>query len=178
MRAPIFYTDFILCIEPRPGHEIAIYKIKEFSIDLQRRGYPIAKVSADGYQSANLRQDLLLAGINAEIISVDKTKDPYYNLRTAILESRYNGVSHEILDQELRALIDAEKKIDHPVKGSKDLADSVCGSLWSAYSSQDEHFSITPDEYSAAFEKFLDEGEDSHYERILSRAGAVYNVYR
>ena len=178
VREPIFYTDFVLAIEPRPGHEIAIYKIKNFLTDLRKRGFPIARVTTDGYQSANLRQDLTLLGFEAELLSVDKKKEPYYNLKNAILESRFNCVKHSIIDEELISLIDDEKKIDHPIDGSKDLADAICGSLWSAYESQDQYANVlAPGEYEAAFEKYLSE-EGTYYDHIMRHAESVQGVYR
>ena len=122
-KEPIFFLDWVMAIEPRPGHEVALYKIKNLMTDLRKRGYPIAAISTDGFQSANLRQDLLLLGFETELISVDKKRDPYDYFKNTILESRINGVRHSILDRELRRLVDLEKKIDHPVgeHESKDL---------------------------------------------------------
>ena len=178
IREPVFYTDWVMAIEAKPGHEVAIYKIKNLITDLRSRGYPIAKVSMDGYQSVNLRQDLSLLGFEAEEISVDRKKDPYYNMKNAILESRYNGVRHPIFDDELRRLIDGEKKIDHPMDGSKDVTDAVCGSLWSAYMCQDQYATVmAPGEYLAAFEQYLDEDE-SYYETVMRQAIGVHGVYR
>lgn len=178
VREPIYYTDWVMAIEAKPGHEVAIYKIKNLLNDLRSRGYPIAKVTMDGYQSVNLRQDLTLLGFEAEELSVDRKKDPYYNLKNAILESRYNGIRHPLFDDELRRLIDGEKKIDHPMDGSKDLTDAVCGSLWSAYMVQDQYANVlAPGEYIEAFEHYLEEDE-SYYETILRQATSVHEVYK
>ena len=178
VREPIYYTDWVMAVEAKPGHEVAIYKIKNLITDLRARGYPIAKVSMDGYQSVNLRQDLTLLGFEAEEISVDRKKDPYYNMKNAILESRYNGVRHPIFDDEIRRLIDGDKKIDHPMDGSKDMTDAVCGSMWSAYSCQDQYANVmAPTEYIAAFEKYLDE-DQSYYDTILKNAIGVHEIYR
>jgi hypothetical protein len=178
VREPIYYTDWVMAIEAKPGHEVALYKIQNLITDLRSRGYPIAKVSVDGYQSANLRQNLMLLGFEAEEISVDKKKDPYYNFKNSILESRYNGVKHPIFNDELIGLLDNPKKIDHPHKGSKDITDAVAGSVWSAYMSQDQYANVmAPGEYIAAFEQYIQE-EESFYDKILNSATSVHEVYR
>lgn len=178
VREPIFYTDWVMAIEARPGHEVAIYKLQNLITDLRSRGYPIAKVSVDGYQSAYLRQNLSLLGFEAEELSVDKKKDPYYTFKNSILESRYNGVKHSIFNDELKDLLDNPKKIDHPHGGSKDVCDAICGSVWSAYQSQDQYANVmAPGEYIKAFEEYI-ESEESFYDKILQRAGGVFEVYR
>jgi len=132
-RDPLFKTEWVLAIEPTPGNEVPIYKIKNFMIDLKNNGVPIALVSTDGYQSTNLRQDLILVQFNAELISVDRTKDPYETMKNSLLEGRWTCANHPILEKELQELVDMGKKIDHPKNGSKDLADSCAGSIYAAY---------------------------------------------
>lgn len=179
-REPIFYVDWMMAIEPRPGHEVALYKIKDLLIDLRKRTYPIAAVSTDGFQSANLRQDLTLLGFDTELLSVDKKRDPYDYMKNVILESRLNGTKHEILDKELRNLIDLGKKIDHPTdeNASKDLADAVCGSIWLAYTKQDTYANImSPSDYMQAMDQFAKEIEGGLYGEIFRNREASYGVY-
>lgn len=132
IREPIIYTDFIIPISPTPGSEVPIYKIKNFLIELSTK-VPLALVTADGYQSENLKQDLILAGIASKILSVDRTRNPYDKLKNAILEGRYNGVRLDLFQQELIGLVDDGKKIDHPKKGSKDCSDAVAGTVQDIY---------------------------------------------
>lgn len=180
-REPIFFVDWLMAIEPRPGHEVALYKIKNLMTDLRKRGYPIAAISTDGFQSANLRQDLLLLGFETELISVDRKRDPYDYFKNTVLESRINGVKHEILDRELRRLIDLEKKIDHPEGDgeSKDLADAVCGSVWLASILQDQFANIMPpDEYMDAMDRYMFEEEGGVYGQILRQSSGTFEVYK
>ena len=114
---PKFTTDFVMAIESRPGQEVPIFKIKNFLIDLRSRGYVVAKVSTDGYQSTNLRQDLLYNGFEVALQSVDRTMDPYVELKTSILESRVAIPNHPILITELKNLQRVGSKVDHPVSG-------------------------------------------------------------
>jgi hypothetical protein len=190
VREPIYYTDFVMAIESRPGQEVPIYKIKNFLTDLRKRGYPIAGISADGFQSANLLQDLILLGFPAGvvtrskgkttfkpgIVSTDRKRDAYDYFKNVILESRYSGVKHPILDKELRSLIDLDKKIDHPLEGSKDVADAVCGSIWNAHINQDEYATVMPaSEYLNAMEQYM-KGEGGVYEQIARSSSGVFTV--
>ncbi|QIG71470.1 terminase large subunit protein [Rhizobium phage RHph_TM39] len=130
--SPVYSTDFVMYIEARIGQEVPIYKIKNLMIDLRARGYPVTCITTDGYQSTNLRQDLLLEGFNTELLSCDRTFDPYNEFKLAILESRWHGIKHPILSKELKELEVGTRKVDHPMEGSKDGADAICGSIWSA----------------------------------------------
>ncbi|BCG50096.1 hypothetical protein [Ralstonia phage RP13] len=129
-REPIFVTEWIMEIRCIPGQEVPIYKIKEFILLAKRMGLPIAQVSTDGFQSSNLRQDLKLKGVETELISVDRTKDPYNLLRNAMMEGRHTAPNSEKLIKEIRELEDVGAKYDHPEAGSKDLIDAMCGSVW------------------------------------------------
>lgn len=131
---PIFVNEWLMEIRSIPGQEVPIHKIKKFILDARAEGYPIACVSTDGFQSTNLRQDLLYAGFEVKLISVDRTKDPYFHLRSAILEGRATAVASEKLKREIRELEEHDDKFDHPPPpaGSKDLSDALCGSIWSA----------------------------------------------
>lgn len=182
---PIFYTDLVIGLRPKSGQEVPIYKIKGFVSDLVKLGVPIVLVTADGYQSENLKQDLWLMGINSKIISVDAKRGPYDNLKNIILEGRYNGVQHPVLQRELKELLDLGKKIDHPAhspgekgqeKGSKDLADAICGSCWSAYENLDKYVgSVVSDEFIQELDREIVE-ESSLYNQIFNHRSAIISV--
>ena len=129
---PLYVTEWVMEIRAVPGQEVPIFKIKKFILDMKGLGYPIVCVSTDGFQSTNLRQDLLAAGLNTQLISVDRTKDPYNNLRNTILERRLSCIHSNKLIKEIRELEENDQKFDHPPEGSKDISDAVCGSIWSA----------------------------------------------
>lgn len=132
---PVFVTEWVLEIRSKVGQEVPIYKLKNLIVDLIYKRYPIAVVSTDSFQSSNLRQDLILEGVDARLISVDRTKDPYNLLRNLILEKRFTAPRVEKLVKEVRELHDTGSKWDHPSTndGSKDILDAVCGSIWSCY---------------------------------------------
>ena len=131
-REPILFVEWVIYIKPKPNQEIPIYKIRDFIIELKKSKFPLKIVSADGYQSALLLQDLRLAGIKTDVVSVDRDYNPYLNLKRAIYEKRIVLPRVSRLKEELLNLIDTGKKIDHPVTGSKDGADAVAGSVWLA----------------------------------------------
>ncbi|MEE8273416.1 MAG: hypothetical protein V3R88_01910, partial [Alphaproteobacteria bacterium] len=78
------------------------------------------------------------AGIRAEELSVDRTPEPYEYLRRCLYQNRVAMVESETLKVELAQLeFNTEKnKIDHPPRGSKDLADAVCGAIYAASQSR------------------------------------------
>jgi hypothetical protein len=135
----VFQTDLSVGIIPRPGKEVPIYKLKNFVIELMYQGFHIAGVSADGYQSANLLQDLKLLGLVTALVSVDRDRSGYDLWKNACLEGRWIGPIHALLESEFLNLLDLGKKINHPDpqatgtgqggKPSKDIADSVAGSI-------------------------------------------------
>lgn len=133
------YTqDFTIGIKASAGSEVPIYKIRNFIIWLATSlGLHIQTVSFDGYQSSDSLQLLKIAGINTKLTSVDRTPDPYLNLKSCILENRLDLYEHSTLIREIYE-VEYDKrtgKVDHPPEelgGSKDLADSLCGALWDA----------------------------------------------
>jgi hypothetical protein len=135
----IYRTDLVLAVAPKPGKELPIAKLRNFIIDLTHAHIKVGCVSADGFQSAQLLQEMKNYGLNSELISVDRTRDPYDQFKNVILEGRWNGPIHPILKKEFLDLIDVGKKIDHPNpndvldkknRPSKDLADAVVGSVY------------------------------------------------
>lgn len=133
-REPRFVTEWVMEIMPVPGQEVPIYKIKEFILSMDKLfNYPVEVVSTDGFQSSNLRQDLTLKGVKSELISVDRTKNPYEYMKDCIMEERLTAPKLKKLLIEFRELEENDRKIDHNENGSKDLTDSCCGSVWSAY---------------------------------------------
>lgn len=136
----VFRTDLVLCVAPRPGKELPIAKLRNFIIDLRHNHIRVAGVSCDGFQSAQFLQEMNSYGISAELVSVDRTRDPYDQFKNVITERRWSGPYHPVLEREFLNLIDFGKKIDHPDPDdalidkrnppSKDVADAVVGSVY------------------------------------------------
>jgi hypothetical protein len=140
--SPYAQVDMLAAIRPLPGGEIDLEKIQGFILYL-KQFFVIGGVSYDGYQSTSALQSLRKLGMDATVISVDKTDDQYLHLRSFFSERRiamyhYNIVENELLDLQRNS---KTRKVDHPAKstaggvGTKDVADGLCGSIWNASTS-------------------------------------------
>lgn len=130
-----YVQDFSIRVRPPSGSEVPLFKIREFILWLATTlGLRIQLTTFDGFQSADSIQLLNVSGINTKLQSVDRTADPYLNLRSCILENRLDIYDNPLLLEELYDLEYDRKanKVDHSLTGSKDIADSLCGSLWGA----------------------------------------------
>lgn len=137
---PVIVFDFLLRMRPTPGTEIVLSDIRKIIYHLRDDlRFKIKKVTFDGFQSTDTIQQLQKRRVNAEYLSVDKNIRPYEDLRDALYEGRLEfpqymtHMAHgdtklvNIAYQELTQLIDNGKKIDHPIGGSKDVADAMAG---------------------------------------------------
>ena len=126
---PVIHIDFALDIIPPPGGEIDYIKIRKLIYKLKESGTDIWWVSFDGYQSADMIQQLRRKGFKSEVQSMDKTSVPYEILKNALYDQRVKIPNHDRLYDELVSLEwDGQKgKVDHRPKKSKDLADSLAG---------------------------------------------------
>lgn len=135
---PYIVIDLLYRLRASPGQEIMIADIRHFIYNLRdNAGFKLAEVTMDGFQSKDTEQQLNRRRFLAYYLSVDKDLLPYHDLREAIYENRIEFPPYEvefkpgkgeivdILSKELEELMDMGKKIDHPVGGSKDVADAV-----------------------------------------------------
>lgn len=131
--APTIWVDLVMRIVPPQGGEIFLGDVRSLIYQLSERGFPISKVSMDSYQSVESLQQLKLKGYQTEIISVDAHLDPYQMLKGSMYEGRVSFYDFPVLITELKNLqLDwVRKKVDHQVSGSKDVADALCGLVYS-----------------------------------------------
>lgn len=142
--APVIETDLMLRIFPPPGDEIFLGDIRGIVYEFQRHGFIVSYASMDSWQSADTRQQFKARGIESEVLSVDKTVVPYETMKTALYENRLRLQNHKAVQKELRALQKVQKTkgiipkfmIDHPARGSKDIADGVAGATHSLMTRQ------------------------------------------
>ncbi len=121
-KAPVFVVDFVLRVVPPAGDEIVLGEIRSIVYELTAHGYNITTVTMDQFQSADTLQTLTGKGYTAELLSVDRTPDPYDNLKMALYEGRVSYYRYKPLLKELRELElhftgQKKRKIDHPLKG-------------------------------------------------------------
>ena len=106
--------------------EIDFARVRELIVDLRRRGFHLAQVSFDGWQSVDSRQILRRQGFRTALVSVDRDLGPYETLKELVNTSRLHLPPYEPLLRELTRLeLVAGRKVDHPRGGSKDAADAL-----------------------------------------------------
>lgn len=136
---PNFEVEMIVAIEPHSTKEIDIAEVRQWILNLEQiYGIPIAKVSYDGFNSKESIQVLNKAGIKSELISVDRTIEPYEYFRRAIYQDRVAIIPHELALTELGNVeyLVTKGKVDHPKNLSKDAADAIVGAIYSASKSR------------------------------------------
>lgn len=132
-RAPVYTVDLLLRVTPPTGGEILLGDIREIIYSFTNHGYLITQVTLDGWGgSIDSIQQFNQKGYESKKVSVDLTMDPYINLKNALYEDRVLFYDYPPLQEELIKLqkISDKQKIDHPPKGRKDVADALCGCLW------------------------------------------------
>jgi hypothetical protein len=137
--------DFILTVIAGQVKPISLEKIQNFIIWLRTYGgYNFGLVTFDQWQSAQALQMLEARGFKVDKQSIDRDKSAYTNLRSAAQELRLRPYKHNHLYLELENLLDGDKKVDHPEKGSKDTADSVSGCVTNALNSEEKATMMAP----------------------------------
>ena len=142
-----YQVAFCTAIEAPKGAQISFEKNRNFIRWLKSKGFRIKEITSDTYQSYDLQQQLSAEGYNCSILSVDRVEQvpgektgicrPYQYLKSTIYEGRLKLFKTNLLHTEL---VQLEKnnnngKIDHPNEGktgSKDSADALCGSIYTA----------------------------------------------
>jgi hypothetical protein len=139
-KKPHIVIDCLIRIKATPGTEILISDVRQIIYELKEdRGFRIYSISMDGFQSTDSMQQFRKKKYRVDYLSLDKSTLPYEDLRDAIYERRLDfppymtylkkgdGELVNIAVRELTMLQHANKKIDHPADGSKDVADAMAG---------------------------------------------------
>ena len=130
--APIVEVDAVRYWTPTSDKSVDFTEVKDYIIGLRSSGFNIRLCTFDRWNSHDMMQQLKQYGINTETLSV--AKKHYDDMAMIVLEERLSGPSISLLIDELLQLKIMRDKVDHPRKGSKDLADAVCGSIYNAIS--------------------------------------------
>jgi hypothetical protein len=126
-----YIIDFFGNIFTSPQKPFDFSLMENILLSLHQRGFRIGQATFDGFQSANLIQRLNSIGINAGMLSADKSKGPYDTLISLHLQDMLDYPPHPQYEKEMRYLEDMGDKYDHPSKfpsgeaGAKDVADSA-----------------------------------------------------
>lgn len=137
---PYIVIDCAMRIKAMPGTEIILSEVRRIIYDLRdEKKFRLKTVTMDGFQSTDTMQQLRKKRFFVDYLSIDKSKLPYEDLREALYDGRIEFPPYktylnkgdtstvEIIIKELSELQDDGRKIDHPPKGSKDVADAIAG---------------------------------------------------
>ena len=130
--APKVTVDAVRWWTPTSDKSVDFTEVKDYIISLKSRGFNLKAVTFDRWNSHDMMQQIKNYNIHTEILSV--AKKHYEDMALGIMEERITGPDIKLLIDELLQLRIMRDKVDHPRKGSKDLADAVCGSIYNAIS--------------------------------------------
>ena len=114
--APFYVIDFMLRIWPPPSEQIYMPDLRTMLYQFEDHGFRFIGFSCDQFQSSEMLQQVKRKGIASHLISVDRTTEPYDELKSALYEKRielypYEPLVHELKKLEYDRLLG---KIDHP----------------------------------------------------------------
>ena len=130
--APIVEVDAVRYWTPTADKSVDFTEVKDYILSLRTKGFKIRVCTFDRWNSHDMMQQLKQYGINTETLSV--AKKHYDDMAMVVAEDRLTGPAIKLLIDELLQLKIMRDRVDHPRKGSKDLADAVCGSIYNAIS--------------------------------------------
>ena len=131
--SPVVIVDAVAWWEPKVEGPVNLSDVKNWIINLRRQGFNIGMVTFDRWQSFDIQQELKAVGVRTDTVSV--AKKHYEDFAMLIYEERVAMPLIPLLLEEMGELkIINDKKVDHPRKKSKDLADAVCGAVFGAIS--------------------------------------------
>lgn len=182
IKVPKITVDFMLEIKPpQKPNKVSLSKIRDFIVYLNKvMGIRFALISTDQFQSEHLRQELDELGYNTSLLSVDRNVEAYSALSNLMYEGRLAMYDYAMFRQELFNLIlyPEKRKIDHPNKGSKDVADSVAGSVFSALKSIDKSNQTAEDvmfAFVSANQGNAEQALEQAKEDIMRKLGFIQN---
>ena len=126
------------------NREVDFSEVRDLIMRVKAKGFRIGKISFDGWQSVDsiqtLKKKFPAKEVNGrkeetvEILSIDRNIAPYDTMKGLLMDRRLRLPDFAILRKELRSLeLIKGTKVDHPKKGSKDVADALAGAcFWAA----------------------------------------------
>ncbi len=132
--APEIYIDFMLRVVPPSGNDIIMSDIRSLLYSFMDHGFNFGLLTTDQFQSVEMRQYFeLQKGVKTELLSVDRTTDPYRELRSALYENRISFYKYDPFIKEMQRVIHdkIKNKIDHLPGESKDCTDAVAAVTYS-----------------------------------------------
>lgn len=131
--APIIHIDCTLRVVAPQGEEVDHGEVRGLVYRLMEKGVPIRSVSMDQYMAPSNLQLFKRRGLRTAEVGERKAQlKPYLAARQALYEGRVISAPSEQLQKEIRELeLDKHgKKVKHPPRGSKDMADAWAGVIY------------------------------------------------
>jgi hypothetical protein len=161
------YVDLLLRFQGTETQEVNFNDIRQTIISLRDKGMLFKKITYDGWQSIDSIQILKNYGLSVEILSVDKTAQPYETLKQLLYDNKivlpYVDQSkienptkpEEWLLKELRTLEYIKGiKIDHAKYSSKDVADALAGAIFNCVQEPEVTFQNIREKIKTSGERF------------------------
>lgn len=123
MKELVYRQVFTIGIEAPRGDQISFQKTREFIFYLRNfLHWNIVMVTTDGFQSVDMRQQLTLAGVPTDYVSLDRTPNGYMMFKQALIEKRVKLITNSFQDLLYNEFLNLERnnmtgKIDHPIDG-------------------------------------------------------------
>ena len=116
-----------------PDRDVDFRSIENFILGLREKGFKIASVTYDKYQSVNSLQTLQAAGIPAKYKSVTRTKEAYDTLKDLIYQEKLDGYfDKEAIEEILGLDLVHGERVEARPGMNKDRADAVAGAIHGA----------------------------------------------
>jgi hypothetical protein len=178
-----FKAAFSVSVKAPKGYQVSFEKTRNFIRWLRDRGFAIKCISMDTYQSANMAQSLTADGFKTQILSVDRVDTigvengrparvckPYAFFKSTIYERHLKLYRKcDLLTEEIANLERlSDGHIDHPKSGSKDQADALCGSLFTASEFAEEYAYDYGENLEAALNVNIEASDDFRKQQMIA----------
>lgn len=110
--------------KPQEGLPVSVQNVEEVLLEICEQ-IKVIYVSADQWNSAHLLEALSRKGIKAETHTINR--EDYIALKQSLEAGYVDLLASDLIVKELSNLEDTGKRVDHPLRGSKDLADCLAG---------------------------------------------------
>lgn len=166
VRVPAIKFDFLGRIKSVRGEEILLSRVRELIYEISSRGFYLALITFDGFQSIDSIQILRSQGYKIARLSIDRTATkiildkkapdgsglsrhstegqilgPMQALKDVLYDNRLSLPKHKYWEIEAKgAEIDYKKnKVDHKPRGSIDLLQSMAGGVYNLINNEFEY---------------------------------------
>lgn len=122
-------------LQPSVVRELDIAEVRGFLLKLTRLGINVHSLTFDNFGSAESIQMVRKTGIRSDLVSVDRSTEPWEAARDLFYQDRVDVQPDcQLLQVELNTVeyIPKKDKVDHPPRGTKDVADGVVGAITGA----------------------------------------------